>query len=241
VLDFRSRFYLSELLHDQAKELAAGETLKSVCDLMDKDEAAKDTCVRALRDPEGVYSRMHFFFACAATEQKNHAEAEKRLVQATDADPTDADALIGLFRLPNQSAERREKTRKLIDDAAKVFREQIEEFRQAADQAPTEQFQSQANQQVASACNQLAWLVGNTEGDYDEALKCSQRSLELRPDYPGFLDTLGRCYYAKGDLENAVKYQSQAARLDPHAGQIRRQLEFFQKELAARGGAKKPE
>jgi tetratricopeptide (TPR) repeat protein len=78
--------------------------------------------------------------------------------------------------------------------------------------------------------------VGNTTGDYDEAVRLSQRSLEIRPDYPGYLDTLGRCYYAKGDFENAIKHQSQAVKLDPHSGQIRRQLEFFKKEQAARGG-----
>ncbi|MDX1948322.1 MAG: tetratricopeptide repeat protein [Pirellulaceae bacterium] len=232
VLDFRSRFYLSELLHDQVKELAAGETLKPVCDLMVKDEAHKDTCVRASREPAGVISRMHFFFACHLVEQRDFAAAEKRLDQAIESDPTDADVLIALYRLPNPSAERREKTKELIDEAAKDFRDQIEEARQAADQAPTEAFQAQANLGVAQGCNQLAWLVGNTEGDYDEALKCSLRSLEIRPDYPGYLDTLGRCYYAKGDLANAIKYQSQAVKLDPHTGAIRRQLEFFQKELA---------
>ena len=218
VLDFRSRFYLSELLHDQVKELAAGETLKPVCDLMAKDESHKETCVRASREPTGVISRMHFFYACHLVEQKDFAAAEKRLDQAIESDPTDADVLIALYRLPKPSAERREKTKGLIDDAAKDFREQIEESRQAADQAPSEQFQATANLGVAQGCNQLAWLVGNTEGDYDEALKCSQRSLEIRPDYPGYLDTLGRCYYAKRDLANAVKYQTQAVTLDPHTG-----------------------
>lgn len=87
-------------------------------------------------------------------------------------------------------------------------------------------------------CNQLAWLVGNTFGDYDEAVRLSQRSLEIRPDYAGYLDTLGRCYYAKGDFENAIKYQSQAVKLDPHSGQIQRQLALFKKEQAAKGGAK---
>ena len=61
---------------------------------------------------------------------------------------------------------------------------------------------------------------------------CSHKSLEIRPDTGGYLDTLGRCYYAKGDLENAVKYQSKAVELDPHSQQIRRQLKVFQDELA---------
>ena len=32
----------------------------------------------------------------------------------------------------------------------------------------------------------------------------SRRSLELRPNYYGYLDTLGRCYYTSGDLANAL-------------------------------------
>jgi tetratricopeptide (TPR) repeat protein len=238
VLDFRARFYLSELLHDQGREAEAADALKPLCELMDKDEMAKETCVRALRDPEGVYSRMNFFAALAASESKDTATAEKLLDKAAQNDPLDADALIALYRLPNASPERQAKTKTLIEEAAKQFREQIEEFKQAAEQAPTEQFKAQANQQVAQECNQLAWLVGNTFGDFDEALAASHKSLELRPDYPGYLDTLGRCYYAKGDLENAVKYQSRAVELDPHSGQIRRQLEFFKRELAAKGDAR---
>jgi tetratricopeptide (TPR) repeat protein len=233
VLDFRARFYLSEMLHDQAKELAAAETLQPLCDLMDKDATAKDTCAKAQRDPEGVYSRMHFFFACALVEQGKAADAEARLDKAVGQDPTDADALIALYRLPNQSDERKAKTKAMIETTAKQFRMQLEQFKQAAEQAPSEQFQNSYNMQVALMCNQLAWLLGNTIGDYEEAVKLSQRSLEIRPDYPGYLDTLGRCYYAKGDLASAVKFQSQAVQLDPHSGQIRRQLEFFKKELAA--------
>jgi tetratricopeptide (TPR) repeat protein len=238
VLDFGARFLLSELLHDQAKEQEAAETLQPLCELMDKDEAAKDTCMRAQRDPEGVYSRMHYFFSCALTEQQKFAEVEARLDQAVAKDPTDADALIGLFRLPNQSDERKAKTKAMIDNTVNVFRQQLEQYKASADQAPTGELQNLYNSRVALMSNQIAWLIGNTYGDFDEAVRLSQRSLELRPEYPGYLDTLGRCYYAKGDFENAIKYQTQAVKLDPHSGQMRRQLEFFQKEQAAKGGAK---
>lgn len=237
VLDFRARFYLSELLHDQARERDAADSLKPLCELMDKEPAAKDICVRAQRDPEGVYSRMHFFDACALVEEGKAADAESRLDKAVAQDPTDADALIALYRLPNQSAERKEKTKQMIESTVAQFRMQLEQYKLAAEQAPTEQFQNSYNTQVALMCNQLAWLVGNTFGDYDEAVRLSHRSLEIRPEYAGYLDTLGRCYYAKGDYENAIKYQSQAVKLDPHSGQIQRQLALFKKEQAAKGGA----
>jgi tetratricopeptide (TPR) repeat protein len=234
VPDFKSRFYLSELLHDQGKEQAAAETLQPVCELMDKDQAAKETCLRALRDPGGVVSRMHYFYACALIEQEKFADAEARLDKAVGHDENDADALIALFRLPNVSAERRDKTKALIDSSVALFRKQLDQYKANAEQAPTGELQKLYNDRVALMCNQIAWLVGNTYGDFDEAVRLSQRSLEIRQDYPGYLDTLGRCYFAKGDLENAIKYQSQAVKLDPHSGQIRRQLEFFKKEQAAR-------
>jgi tetratricopeptide (TPR) repeat protein len=239
VLDFGARFLLSELLHDQLKEQEAAETLQPVCDLMDKDEAAKDTCIRARRDnPDGVYARMHYFYACALIEQQKFAEVEARLNQAVAKDSTDADALIALYRLPNQSDERKAKTKAMIDSTMTTFRQQLEQFKMAADGAQTGELQKTYNDVVAMMCNQIAWLVSNTYGDYNEAVKLSQRSLELRPDYPGYLDTLGRCYYAAGDFANAVKYQSQAVKLDQHSGQMRRQLEFFQKELAAKSTPK---
>ena len=83
------------------------------------------------------------------------------------------------------------------------------------------------------ALNQFAWLVGNTLGEKnpqlaDEAIRNSRRSLEIKPDAARYLDTLGRCYYAKGDLENAVRFQREAAQLDPHSGLIREQLELFE-------------
>ncbi len=235
VVEFKARFFLSELLHDQLKEQEAADMLKPVCDLMDKDEAAKETCGRARRDPEGVYARMHYFYSCALADQQKFAEVEERLNQALAKDSTDADALIALYRLPNQSDERKAKTKALIDSTVTMFRQQLDQYQRAADGAPTGELQNAYNANVALMCNQLAWLIGNTYGDYAEAVRLSQRSLELRPDYPGYLDTLGRCYYAAGDLASAVKYQSQAVKLDPNSGQMRRQLEFFQKEQGAKG------
>ena len=55
--------------------------------------------------------------------------------------------------------------------------------------------------------------------------------MDLRKDSPGYLDTLGRCYYAADDLENAIKYQKQAVELDPDSQQMRRQLKMFETAL----------
>jgi tetratricopeptide (TPR) repeat protein len=98
-----------------------------------------------------------------------------------------------------------------------------------------------ASFQLALVHNQFAWLIANTEGDFDESLRCSRRSLELQPNRAGFLDTLGRCYYAKGDYVNAVKYQTQAVALEPHSPQMLAQLSLFETALEAQRAAPTPD
>ncbi|MBW8885363.1 MAG: hypothetical protein JF612_11470, partial [Planctomycetia bacterium] len=66
-------------------------------------------------------------------------------------------------------------------------------------------------------------------------VKICQQLPEIKSNLAGYLDTLGRAYYGAGDVANAVKHQSMAVGLNPVSGQIRRQLEFFQKEARARG------
>lgn len=87
--------------------------------------------------------------------------------------------------------------------------------------------------------NNYAWLCANTKlGDLNRAVAISKKSLEIAGENHAYLDTLAHCYHALGDLENAVKYQEQAAKLAPHAKVITSKLELFRKE---RDAAKKPE
>ena len=88
-----------------------------------------------------------------------------------------------------------------------------------------------SREDLATMNNQYAWLISNTEGDLQLALRCSQRSLELQPNFSTYLDTLGRCYYAVGDYENAIKYQRRAVELEPFAMSMKRQLQLFETEL----------
>jgi tetratricopeptide (TPR) repeat protein len=150
--------------------------------------------------------------------------------------------LIAMYRLPQASATWQAMTKEKIEAAAQGFRAMVSDRKGAADEARHESGEDDALFVYAIACNQYAWLVGNTFGDYaeavklsTEAVKISQQLLELKPNHAGFLDTLGRCCYAAGDLPGAIKNQSLAARLNPDSGQIRRQLDFFKKEAAQRG------
>lgn len=164
--------------------------------------------------PNWIISRLHMCRAKRFGAKGDFAKQLEFLDLAIDVSPEDADVLIALHRVPQQDDERRKKTKEKIEAIVVKFREQI-----------------QAEPQNSTYYNQLAWLVGNTEGDQDEALRCSLKSLELRPGTAGYLDTLGHVYFARKDFENAVKYQSQAVELDPHSEQLSKQLKVFQAAL----------
>lgn len=229
--DVRSRFLLSEMLHDQQRELDAAKTLQPVVDGLDKDQNVLHAVARSGREPEGIRSRFHYFYAEHYRAAGNVSKQTEELRKGAKQDPTDADVLIAMHRIPVADDPWRKETQALIRAATRSFREQIHECEQQVNEAPIEEARTLYHRQLAVALNQLAWLVANTEGDYDEALRCSLRSLELVPDTAGYLDTLGRCYFAKKEFENAVKSQARAVELDRHSGQIRRQLELFKAAL----------
>ena len=211
---------LSEMLHDQQQEHKATDVLLDFVVKMDGNKELITLVRRMGRNPKSIHSRMHFFRSAAYELEGKRDEQIKQLDFAIKQDPTDADVLIARYRLPERTEQQREATRKNIQKALDLFRNQI------------------ANSpDPANLYNQFAWLAGNTLGEIDaqlaeQAIRYSHKSLDIRPDAAGYLDTLGRCYYAKGDYENAVKYQAEAARLEPHSGLIRRQLETFQEALA---------
>ena len=88
-----------------------------------------------------------------------------------------------------------------------------------------------AGPDAAQNCNELAWLVGNTGGDLDEALRAAEKSLQLGPNHSAYLDTLAHVYFAKGDLANAVKYQTMAMEREPHSGLLVVELKRFRAAL----------
>lgn len=206
---------LAEMLHDRGDESAAAKLLEDAAQAMennlklDKEESNGPLKVGPVR------ARIRYFRACHAEALGDRAGRVDELRAGLDSDPLDVDVLIALYRITDLEPELRQRTRRLIAEGTVEFRRQIEE--EPNDPTPY---------------NQLAWLLSNTEGDQDLALRSSQKSLELKPDEAAYLDTLGRCYYAQGDYGNAVKYQTKAVEIDPHSGLMKKQLAVFREALA---------
>jgi tetratricopeptide (TPR) repeat protein len=212
VLTIEVQSRLAEMLHDQGQDLKAADVLADCNKLLGNDrngdEEIGDRMVKEIR------SRMHYFYACYWQAQSDQAKARQSLDAAVAACPNDVDVLIACYRVTDATPEYRQKIRDLIRKAADEFREQIND-----------------TAEDSNMMNQFAWLIGNTEGDYDEALKYSKLSVQNNPEIGGFYDTLARVYYAKGNYPLAVEYQTKALGLDPHSGLIAKQLELFKKKL----------
>ncbi len=203
---------LAEMLHDEGNDLAAAEALRNLVQMIDQKKVDPETAVR--RTGGEVRARMSYFYACHWQEQGNRDKQREHLDEAIRQDPGDIDVLIARYQFPSPAPEFREKTLELIEKKAAEFRNEIA-------RAPEE----------PGPYNQFAWLVGNTEGDLDEAQRCAEKAVELWPDSGAFLDTLAHVHFGRGDLQNAVKHQAKAAELDPHSGLIARKLRVFRDAL----------
>jgi tetratricopeptide (TPR) repeat protein len=213
--------HLAEMLHDQGKHLAAAEARRSALDVLQANRLESTGLNEFIKQ---MRARMNYFYACHWAEQGSAVKQLEYLELALKTDPGEVDTLIACYRLPNQTVQFRQRIMKLIEQDVAKTRNQIA-----------------ARPEVAEPYNQYAWLVSNTQGDLDEALRFSKKSLELSSNNSAYLDTLAHVYFARGDLENAVKHQAMAVERDPYSNLITRELKRFRAALEEKAkGAKKP-
>lgn len=71
------------------------------------------------------------------------------------------------------------------------------------------------NPNFAVAYNNLAWMAVKRRTNLDEALTWAKKAVELAPQVPQFLDTLGSVHRARGQLNEAVAAFEAATKLQP--------------------------
>lgn len=232
--DVDSRRFLADSLHDRSHDLEAAELLKQLLDAADADAGVMQR-VRGLRQqggdtsPNQLRASMNFYFSCHADAQKDAAKRREYLEKALGLDRKNVDVMIAVYQITGAEPAKRAEVLKSIKDM-------IDECRSRIDDLPDE---PTVYNQIASAYyNQIAWLIANTEGDIDEAIRMSHKSVDLARSagsspkrVGGLLDTLGHCYFAKKDYAAAVRYQTEAATLDPNTATIARQLKVFREAL----------
>lgn len=214
----KAQIGLSEMFHDQGKPLAAAEARQELVQAMEKNRLRGNDVADLETTVDDIRARMNYMFACHWEAQGDREKQRKYLDDALQACPSELDTLIACYRLPDQTPEYRRKIAQLIERAAADLLSKAEDASDSAEEA--------------NDYNQYAWLVGNTEGDLAKAQQLCEKALEMSPDNAAYYDTLARVHYARGDLENAVKYQALAHEAEPHSGLIAKQYKLFQEALA---------
>jgi tetratricopeptide (TPR) repeat protein len=222
-----SRVYLASMLYDYERYAEAAEVLQPLAEAVENEGQIGQLYTElhryyrrrlSLPETEQLSARMHYYRALHYRNAKDYKREREELSDAAKFDPSDPDIIIAMYRLP-------EADEKWSDNVRQRIRNLCRKVDQEIDEEPND----------PDAYNQWAWLVGNTEGDYQKAIRYSLRSLELAPSGTNdgtLLDTLGRCYFAAGDLQNAVKYQRQAVQKIDYMQVMKRQLAEFEKALA---------
>ena len=231
-----ARFFLSDMLFDIQRELDAAKVLLRR-GRGHRTESKAFSCLYRFPAPLAKCAELPTITTRCITPAGASTRLQREyLRQAVAADPLNPDFMIAMYRCPNNEPAWTEDTMRRINGAKSRLRTQISSLEEKVRAKPLER--QDAMEGLARDYNELAWLISNTEGDFAAAIRFSKKSLEVRADNAAFLDTLARCYYAAGDLENAVKNQARAAELAPFYQQIHRQLETFQKELAEPAGTR---
>ncbi len=177
---------------DEERYREAADTLDEVVTWLEKTPGVRN---ELLRRPNEIRAKAHHYRAKQFAAENNTPKQAEHLKKAIEHDPREADVLIALYRLPAQDEAAKADIRAKIKKVADAFRQQIA-----------------SSPDDPQGMNQFAWLIANTEGDFDEATQWSHRSIELLPaDSPGLgglLDTLAHCYAAKKDYQKALEHQS---------------------------------
>jgi len=200
----------AEVLNEQDRCPEAARMLRTLLEGPPRREGIEQALMQVARDPAGVRSRMLYFEARAAAAAGDSAAERRLLDESLAAYDKDIDTLIAVYRMAAGDDGRRAAIRPRIAKALAAIKDEI-----AA--VPGD----------ATAYNEYAWLVSNTEGDVAEATAFAKRALEISFDSAGYLDTLAHCHAAAGDIANAVRTQSLAVRREPHNRMLRRNLERF--------------
>ena len=227
----RVRIILAEVFHDLMRDTEAAEALAGVIE--QKDNNATVMAVKRFYPSfAALESRYIYYQASAAAERKDFPQQKILLEKALSLDRNDGDVLIAAFKYSQTDEKWRQDTLVKIADAAEHYASEVDQLEKKIKTTLDRTAKAQMAYDLARAYNQYAWLVGNTVGDFELAIKFSRKSLDVRGwELSGYLDTLGHAYFGAGKFEEAVLWQSKAVELDPASQAMSRKLKVFQAAL----------
>lgn len=203
----------------EAAELLAALNEK----IADSEEARRE--ISRKHHPPTLVALEKFYRAKALLLQNQSDQAWETLLEAHRSDPNHTDTLIELYRLSEDDSERRAVVQVELDQAVGWYLDRSRQF-----EAGLGEFDDGGSRQAAAdilgaISNKLAWLLINCDGETDEALKYSQRAVELSPDQAAYFDTLALCQWKAGRRELAIQSQQKAVKLAPYEKRFQTRLE----------------
>ena len=236
-----ARELLAEMLADLAREQDAAEALEPSIALGEKDPvtlaSAYEAILRSPPTPAELRAKIDYWLGVHYGREREVVKQKEFLEKSLAVNVDDIDVVIALYRVVDESQEWRDKVGKLLAEHAQRIESQMKELEQMIATSQDRDVRGLINEQYAQKNNEYAWLISNTVGDYQKAVACSKKSLEIIPDSWPYQDTLGRCYYAVGDFKNAIHFQKLAVEQAPYLQQMRRQLKQFEDALAGAASA----
>ncbi|HEY6564396.1 MAG TPA: hypothetical protein VIY86_07850, partial [Pirellulaceae bacterium] len=216
------------MLHDLERDREAAEVLQEVAQRSQDDEPVRTAWEQSPLAKKRMLTLVHLYQAEEHRRQGEATPQRELLQKAFDNDPSDIETLIAMYNVEGAPAEWRETTSNRIRAACQAFELKIRQLQAEVEIASLEDA-LRGRFELANVCNEFAWLVSNTEGDFARAVQFSRLSLDCAPGTEAYMDTLGRCYYAQGDVAQAIHFQQMASERAPYAQQIQRQLALFLK------------
>ncbi len=172
--------------------------------------------------PEMVKARQKYYLAKLAVGRGEIKDAKKLLDEAVQFRPDEVDSLILRYQIGNDDPEYKKRTESLINTQIAMLKQNVANLLQIPD----------LNESHAVSFNQVAWLMANTDGEYEFALNAAKKALSLSPDDPGILDTLAHVYALGKEYDKAVETQKLAVKYAPQAALFREILTEFEAKAA---------
>jgi tetratricopeptide (TPR) repeat protein len=216
-----ARSDLAQMLGEMEQHEEVIKVLKPLTERMENDGKLRQQLNTMLFPYNRIRSDVDYHSALLLIEQGKVDEARPVLAKSFRMYPPNIDILIAMYRLDGDATWK--------TTVAKTLQSTTRQLEAEVQNAQTQmrQLGPGGDIMLSQELNQYAWLISNTNGDYAKALSFSLQSLELGVD-GAKLDTCARCYFAMGDIDNAVRMQKRALKLMPHSPPLKRQLSEFE-------------
>ena len=222
-----ARMSLATLFGEMLQHNDVIELLSPLTQRIERDDEFRDRLIARRFAYTIVQSDMDYHRGMLMIEQGDVDAAKPVLRRAFELNKINIDILIAMYPLEGDT-QWTASVKKTLDEQSAFAQSKVKDARNLMLQAGPFR---QSGRTLSSALNTYAWLVSNTEGDAEKALRYSEESLKLTPGNYALMDTCARCHYAVGDIEAAIAMQVEACQQMPHSPPLQRQLAEFRESL----------